>query len=193
MIDILIIITAYFLGAIPSAYIFTRLFAADDIRSIGTGNVGAGNTCKEIGWIPGSLTLFVDVAKSMLAVYIAMRYGNWFLLPYICAFLVIFGHMYNIFLGFKGGIGLACLAGALIILAPVSLLFLIAIMSIIKAIIKDINTSTALGLLTLPFIIFICEDSWVYFIVATGILLLILTKYIGDCLSFLANRKTSTE
>ena len=191
MIDLLLALSAYLIGTIPSAYIFTRLFSRDDIRLKGTGNVGAANTMKQIGWMPGILTLVVDSGKSMLIVYLAMRFGSWNYLPYVCVFLVILGHMYNIFLGFKGGKGLACLLGALIILAPATLLFLFAVIGIIKTLIKDTPTATALGLLPLPFFLVIYHNTWTYFIFGLAIYLLILTKYLGDCRSFFIGRGTT--
>ncbi len=66
------IVIAYLLGSIPSAYIAGRLFKGIDIRQVGGGNIGAVNTLREIGLVPGFLVLVADIAKGSLAVIIAL-------------------------------------------------------------------------------------------------------------------------
>ena len=189
MANLLLALLAYLLGSIPSAYIFGKLFKKTDIRQVGSGNVGAANTFTHIGRLPGALTLIIDLSKGVLSAYFATRYGTWHLLPLLSAFLVILGHNYNIFLGFKGGKGLACLVGSLLVIAPITILYIFGFIAILILIIKDKNTATGLGLLSLPVILGIYKADWIFSFFGLAIALLIITKYIDDFRAYRQKRR----
>ena len=99
---------AYLLGSIPFGYLIVRFAGGGDIRHRGSGNIGATNVAREAGAISGVLTLLLDAAKGWFAVRLAERVtdGNprWMILA---ALLAIIGHMFPIWLGFRGGKGVA--------------------------------------------------------------------------------------
>ncbi len=101
-------LSAYLLGSIPFGYLIVWLGAGGDIRRMGSGNIGATNGAREVGSLPGLLTLLLDAAKGYLAVWIAGRVtgGNvrWMMLA---AVLAIVGHLFPVWLGFHGGRGVA--------------------------------------------------------------------------------------
>ena len=101
-------LSAYLLGSIPFGYLIVWLGGRGDIRRLGSGNIGATNVAREVGSLPGLLTLLLDAAKGYLAVWIAARAtgGNirWMMLA---AVLAIAGHLFPLWLGFRGGRGVA--------------------------------------------------------------------------------------
>ncbi|MBU1061975.1 MAG: glycerol-3-phosphate 1-O-acyltransferase PlsY [Candidatus Omnitrophica bacterium] len=119
------VLVAYLIGSIPTAYIFGRLLKGIDIRQFGSGNVGATNTFRVIGKIPGLIVLLIDMLKGFIcATYIADVFL--FISPVIrpelyrviAGLAVIAGHNWPVFLKFKGGKGVATSAGVVIGLIP---------------------------------------------------------------------------
>ena len=110
--DLFIIITiSYILGSIPFGLILTKLFLKKDIRDIGSGNIGATNVMRSGNKLVGFLTLILDIFKAVLPViYIKFNYPD---LIYICSLSVFLGHVFPIWLKFKGGKGVATYVGIL--------------------------------------------------------------------------------
>jgi glycerol-3-phosphate acyltransferase PlsY len=111
----------YLLGSIPFAFIITKLFGLGDIRQVGSGNVGATNVLRTGNRYAAALTLLGDAGKGVVAVLIARRFGD---VPALVAALGAFaGHIFPVWLNFKGGKGLATYIGIVAALAwPVALL-----------------------------------------------------------------------
>lgn len=104
----LIPVVAYLLGSIPFGLLIVKAQGGPDIREIGSGNIGAANVTREAGRVAGILTLLLDAGKGCLAVWLAAHYtsGNirWMMVAAVSA---VVGHMFPIWLGFKGGKGVA--------------------------------------------------------------------------------------
>ncbi len=119
------IIFSYLLGAFPTAYLAGRLLKGEDIRKLGSGNVGATNALRVLGKGPGITVLLIDVLKGALAVTAAGDFiiGNYNQeLPAVlvragCGMAAVAGHNWPVFLGFKGGKGVATTLGVLVGLA----------------------------------------------------------------------------
>ena len=112
------IIFSYLLGSIPFGLILTKLFLKKDIRDIGSGNIGATNVLRSGNKLIGYLTLFFDILKALIpVVYIKLNYPD---LVYISSLSVFLGHVFPIWLKFKGGKGVATYLG---ILFGVNLIF----------------------------------------------------------------------
>ena len=109
--QILLIIAAYFIGSIPFAYIIVKLVKKIDIRTVGSGNAGATNAARVLGkW--GFISVFLlDALKGFLPVFISLHYYGQTMITLIVAAVVVLGHTYTVFLGFKGGKGVATGAG----------------------------------------------------------------------------------
>jgi acyl phosphate:glycerol-3-phosphate acyltransferase len=105
-------LTAYLLGSIPFGYLVVRLAGRGDIRARGSGNIGATNVAREAGAVSGLVTLLLDAGKGFLAVAIADRTSGgsirWMMLA---ALLAIVGHIYPVWLRFRGGRGVATAVG----------------------------------------------------------------------------------
>src|SRR5882757_1274455 len=111
-------VLSYLLGSVPFGLIFARLAGAGDIRKVGSGNIGATNVLRTGKRWAAAATLFCDIAKAYLAVsYAGEKLGIQFF-PALAALSVFIGHLYPLWLGFKGGKGVAVFIGILIALAP---------------------------------------------------------------------------
>lgn len=126
-------VAAYLLGSIPFGLLLAKLFGTADIRKAGSGNIGATNVARVAGPVAGILTLLLDAGKGALAVLLAVRLAEgsslWLMLAGICALL---GHCFPIWLGFRGGKGVATAAGVFLVLCPLAclgaaLLFLLVV------------------------------------------------------------------
>ena len=109
------IITAlisYLFGSIPFGYLFTKILLKKDIRNVGSGNIGATNVLRTGNKSLGYLTLILDIAKAVVPViYIKFNYPDFVYISALCAFL---GHLFPVWLKFKGGKGVATFVGILI-------------------------------------------------------------------------------
>jgi acyl phosphate:glycerol-3-phosphate acyltransferase len=105
---LLVPLVAYLLGAIPFGLLIVKALGGPDIREIGSGNIGAANVIRNAGTFAGILTLLLDAGKGYLAVWLAAHFTSanirWMMLAAVCA---VVGHMFPIWLGFKGGKGVA--------------------------------------------------------------------------------------
>ncbi|MHB8500238.1 MAG: glycerol-3-phosphate 1-O-acyltransferase PlsY [Candidatus Acidiferrales bacterium] len=114
---------AYLLGSIPFGLLLGKLFGAADVRNAGSGNIGATNVARVAGPLAGILTLLLDAAKGALAVFLAARLSNesatWMMVAGLC---VLVGHCFPIWLGFRGGKGVATAAGVFLVLCPLAFL-----------------------------------------------------------------------
>jgi glycerol-3-phosphate acyltransferase PlsY len=115
----LAILAAYLLGSVPFAMISSKLFGLADPRSYGSGNPGATNVLRSGNKKAALLTLIGDAMKGWAAVFIAQRMGLSDNVIGLVALTVFLGHLYPIFLKFKGGKGVATAAGVLLALDPV--------------------------------------------------------------------------
>jgi glycerol-3-phosphate acyltransferase PlsY len=109
---------AYVLGSIPTAYLLVRWLKGQDIRDVGSHNVGALNTYRQAGTWAGIVVLLVDLAKGVLAVMVPrlLGAGDWAL--FITTPLVVAGHNWPVFLNFKGGKGAAAIFGISLVIVP---------------------------------------------------------------------------
>jgi acyl phosphate:glycerol-3-phosphate acyltransferase len=123
----LIIISCYLLGSVPFGYIVGKLFKKVDIREYGSGNIGATNALRILGPPLASLVVIGDIGKGIFSIYLAQYFNiDSSLILTIAGLAVICGHNWSLFLGFKGGKGIATTFGVVFALNPtISILALI--------------------------------------------------------------------
>jgi glycerol-3-phosphate acyltransferase PlsY len=126
-------LTAYLIGSVPTGFLMTKIFAGADIRSAGSGNVGATNVYRVAGKVPGALTLIIDIAKGVFVVTLMADFFYRYLpdvdfifYKTLLGLIVILGHIYSVFLKFKGGKGVATTIGVMAAIAPLVLLVSLA-------------------------------------------------------------------
>ena len=141
---ILIIIIAYLLGNISTSYIIAKKMIGVDIRTQGSGNAGSTNVLRTLGKKAGAMTFIGDLLKGVVAVFIAQLIAKVSGLDiatagYFGVFGVVCGHNWPVFLGFRGGKGVATSLGAMIAMNPVLALSCFAIFLVIVAITKYVS------------------------------------------------------
>lgn len=118
MIDMLFVVAAYLIGSVPFALVSSRLFGLADPRSYGSGNPGATNVLRSGNKAAAAVTLLGDAGKGWLAVWLASRFGiamgvsPW--IPAACGAAAFLGHLFPVFIGFRGGKGVATALGVMI-------------------------------------------------------------------------------
>jgi glycerol-3-phosphate acyltransferase PlsY len=125
-----LIIFAYLLGSLPSGYVLGKL-AGIDVRGVGSGNIGATNVARALGKRQGVLTLLADAAKGYLPVMIGFALDFEPLGIAFVAASAFLGHLFPVFLNFKGGKGVATALGALLAIAPLATLVLVAVFAVV--------------------------------------------------------------
>ena len=142
-------VALYLVGSVPSAYILVRLVKGVDVREAGTKNVGALNTFHLIGAWAALLVLVADAAKGALAVGVPFCAGapDWAI--YITATLVVAGHNWPVFLGFRGGKGAAAILGMSLALVPWLTLIALLAAALVALLLRNVVLGAALGFVLL--------------------------------------------
>jgi glycerol-3-phosphate acyltransferase PlsY len=118
----LIIAVAYLIGSVPFALILARRWGSSDLRQMGSGNPGAANVLRTSGVAAGLLVAALDAAKGVASVWLAQRFsGGGAAAPAVAGLAAVIGHVYPIWLGFRGGKGVATACGAFAVLTPLAL------------------------------------------------------------------------
>lgn len=167
--QILLIIVAYFIGSIPFAYIIVKLVKKIDIRTVGSGNAGATNAARVLGkW--GFISVFLlDALKGFLPVFISLHYYGQTMITLIVAAVVVLGHTYTVFLGFKGGKGVATGAGVFLALAPAEIGIGLVVFVIVFLATKMVSAGSILASITL--LIAVClMSNWFALKVLTAVI-----------------------
>jgi len=116
------LLASYLLGAMPTSYLAARLFRGIDLREHGSGNLGATNLYRVLGWRYAIPVGVIDAAKGLVPVVLfAPRVSSSGLFALVCGLTAVLGHAFSVFVGFKGGKGVATAAGVMLGLAPVAL------------------------------------------------------------------------
>lgn len=145
---------AYLLGGLPFGYWFVRLTTGKDIRSLGSGNIGATNVHRTSGGKAGIIVLLLDILKGYLAVLIAgvVNGGDTNALA-LAVVAVVLGHCYPVFLRFKGGKAVACFVGAFLYLAPLALGFTTLTFFVVFALTRYVSLASIVGALVFPLVL----------------------------------------
>ena len=155
---LIIIVIAYLLGSIPFGLILVRIFLKEDIRTLGSGNIGATNVVRSGAKGLGAATFLLDALKGYVAVYIAgiQMHGSSHGVPALqnasalVALVVVLGHMFPVWLGFKGGKGVATALGIAIALSPLAALVALAVFIVVLAFSKYVSLASILAVSIYP-------------------------------------------
>jgi glycerol-3-phosphate acyltransferase PlsY len=142
-----VLLCSYGIGSIPFAVWLTRWKTGNDIRQTGSGHAGATNAMRAAGWTTGILVMALDLAKGFLVVRIAMAWTPEPALLAISAALLVIGHCWPVFSGFRGGMGMAPGGGALLAVWPLGFVLAIGLGALLQLAIKHsarANIATAI-------------------------------------------------
>lgn len=155
--SLLVVVVSYLLGSIPSGYLLMRVFRQQDIRTIGSGNIGATNVLRSGAKGLGAATFLLDMLKGCAAVWLGALLGsllepsapvrNFEALAALCAVL---GHMLPVWLGFRGGKGVATGFGVFLVAAPAAALAAITVFAIVLALSRYVSLASILGAASFP-------------------------------------------
>jgi len=160
MTQLLVLAIAYLLGAIPFGYLLVKWRTGADVRSQGSGNIGATNVMRTTGRAAGVLTLLLDIGKGYLAVWIAGRVTQGDpLVMSAAALTVMAGHAYPVFLRFQGGKAVASFVGAFLYLTPWALAAEVVVFVVVVARTRHISMGSIVGAATLPFAVWLIQKS----------------------------------
>jgi glycerol-3-phosphate acyltransferase PlsY len=144
-----VIAAAYLIGSIPFALILSRRWGAD-LRSVGSGNLGAANVMRASGVTAGVLVAALDMAKGAASVWIAARLTNSAELPAAAGFAAIVGHIYPVWLRFRGGKGVATACGVFSMLTPLAVPPALALFALAVWFTQYISLGSVLASMVLP-------------------------------------------
>jgi glycerol-3-phosphate acyltransferase PlsY len=152
-----IVVVSYLLGSIPFGYLLVRIFRREDVRTVGSGNIGATNVARTGSKWLAIATLLLDAGKG----YAAVKFAFWlaggqrfaparsgdtiFLLAALAAFVAILGHMFTVWLRFKGGKGVAAGAGAFVALAPRAMLVAIVLFAFVVVLTRYVSLGSIIA------------------------------------------------
>lgn len=159
MLVLLIVLMAYLLGSIPFSYIVTRLVSRGDIRRLGDGNVGARNTSISVGYWAGVSVALLDIGKGALAVLLAQQLSDSEVVSLLAGAAAVVGHDFPIYLRFKGGQGMAALAGTFLVFMPSLILISAVVFFATLAITRNWDVSCVVGFVLLVSLMFLTRQS----------------------------------
>lgn len=184
---ILTIVVAYLLGSIPTGFLVGRAKGID-IRTIGSGNIGATNVFRYFGKVAALLVLLADALKGFLAVLLAPRLAWFFFgtppdalnrewLEIVAGLAAVLGHNYTCWLRFKGGKGIATSAGVLVALVPYALLIILGVWILVLALTRFVSLASICASFTLPFATWITGGSVTMIAITSAMTVLAIYKH----------------
>ena len=154
---ILIAVAAYLLGSIPMGYLLVRIFRRQDVRTVGSGNIGATNVLRTEGKSLGLATFALDVVKGAAAVLLGAAVAGRVLptvpprdVEALAALFAVLGHMFPVWLKFRGGKGVATGFGVFVVAAPLAALGAIALFALVLALTRYVSLGSIIGAASFP-------------------------------------------
>ena len=171
------IVAAYLLGSVPFAMIAAKLFGLADPRTFGSGNPGATNVLRTGNKKAALFTLIGDALKGWVAVFVAQQAGFSPLAVGLVALAVFFGHLFPVFLGFKGGKGVATAAGVLLALDPLLGLAVLATWLLVAYVSRYSSLAALIAAVSAPLYMVLLHGADGHFAVIMAIALALIAKH----------------
>ncbi len=155
---LMFVLSAYLVGAIPFGLLFARVITGKDPRQHGSGNIGATNAMRTGGKLVGILTLLADIAKASIPVAFALYYANE-LTAALVGVAAFVGHVYPVYLGFRGGKGVATMFGALIPWQPWIALLAFAVWLLVLQLGRYVSVASIAAAVSMPLLAVVFDGS----------------------------------
>lgn len=172
-----LLLGAYLIGAIPTGIILTKLTGAEDIRKVGSGNIGATNVYRTAGRKLGIYTLLGDSLKGIVPMLIAMIFGFQGAELALVGMIAMFGHCFPVYLGFKGGKGVATALGVFLVISPASVLLVVSLFLFMLGKWRYISLASISCAAIIPYLILLFEKSMMVFLVTSCISILVIWRH----------------
>ncbi|MGA9510723.1 MAG: glycerol-3-phosphate 1-O-acyltransferase PlsY [Candidatus Sulfotelmatobacter sp.] len=196
---LLIAAVSYVLGSIPFGYLLVRTFCGEDVRRSGSGNIGATNVSRKSP-VLGVLTLLLDALKGTAAVLLAYLVVHRvpdlpraYLVMSLAAFFAVLGHIFPVWLKFRGGKGVATGLGSFVVIAPKSVLLAIGIFVAAVLIFRYVSLGSILAVALFPFLVYEMHaygNNPMALVLITFTSLLIIVKHHGNIRRLLAGTES---
>ena len=182
-----VLAVSYLLGSIPFGYLLVRIFRKEDIRTRGSGNIGATNVARSGAKGLGVLTLLLDLAKGLLAVLLARHVAPGSPahpsdLAVLAAVAAVLGHVFPVWLGFRGGKGVATALGVFLALSPRVVLAAMGVFAVVMLLTRIVSLASILAAATFPlFAVLLSSDRTpIYLGGVVFVALLVIVKHHGN-------------
>jgi glycerol-3-phosphate acyltransferase PlsY len=157
-ISVITTVLAYIIGGLPSGYLFVLLSSGKDLRTLGSGNIGATNVHRTVGVRAGLVVLLIDILKGLFAVWLAGLLSHRDPLAIaLAAVAVMLGHSYSVFLRFRGGKAVACFVGAFLLPAPVALAISLLIFIVVVTFTKYVSLGSIIAAALFPITVWLFD------------------------------------
>jgi glycerol-3-phosphate acyltransferase PlsY len=179
--SVLTLAAAYLLGSIPFSYLVARAFGVADVRNVGSGNVGATNVMRSAGRGPGIAALVLDALKGAAASVAALRLfpqSEW--LPPVAAVAAVVGHVFPVWLGFRGGKGVATGAGAFAPLAPAATAAAAVVFLLTALVTRFVSLGSVFSAAALAVVAFVSGSPRPVAVSAAAVAALVILKHRGN-------------
>jgi len=172
----LLVVFAYFLGSIPVGVMLGRLKGVDP-RKTGSGNIGATNVMRAAGKKLGVVTLILDAAKGFVPVALATLLGVPLCVVALVGLVAFLGHVFPVFLRFKGGKGVATALGVYLAISPVTILAAFVVFVIVAAIWRYVSLASMIGATVVPIGLYLIGAPWSFVVMAVLITLVVIVRH----------------
>jgi acyl phosphate:glycerol-3-phosphate acyltransferase len=174
---LLIAAASYLLGSIPFGYLLVRIFRGEDVRKSGSGNIGATNVSRKSPAL-GVVTLLLDALKGIAAVLIAYAIAPTYPLMSMAAWFAVLGHIFPVWLKFRGGKGVATGLGSFLVIAPKAVLVAAGIFVAVVALFRYVSLGSILAVAAFPLLVYAMNaygnaPTSLVFMAATSLLIIV--------------------
>jgi glycerol-3-phosphate acyltransferase PlsY len=173
------LLASYFLGAVPTSHLVSRTFARMDLREHGSGNLGATNLYRVLGWKYAIPVALFDIAKGVIPVLLfAPQVSDSKVFALACGVAAIVGHVFSVFVRFKGGKGVATAAGVMLALTPLALAVAATVWAVVVLLTGYVSLGSIAAAAVLPLAVYLLESPgrpellWIDTLVAAGVIVL---------------------
>lgn len=178
--NLLVVAVSYFLGSIPTAYLMGWLLRGIDIRTVGSGNVGATNVFRTIGKTAGISTLLIDMAKGLLAVELAFIYCGGDFWPLVAGVAAVAGHSWSVWVNFRGGKGVATSAGVFLALLPGPMGLALLVFAVAFGVSRRVSVGSIFAAGTLPLAAFFLGSPPARVVLAVVLSVVVIVRHIPN-------------
>jgi glycerol-3-phosphate acyltransferase PlsY len=189
-IELSLVALAYLLGSLPSAYIFVRAATGEDVRSKGTGNVGATNALRAAGWKVGLAVTLFDVGKGVLPVWVMKMYNPESVWLAVSMLAAVVGHCYPVWLRFRGGKGVATALGAFLVIAPTTAFAAVGVWFVVLVVWRWVSLASMVASASFPPLLKLIDSpDLVTLVVVSVVAVLIILRHGSNIRSLLAGEE----
>lgn len=174
---ICLVFVAYVAGGVPFAFLLARQLSGKDVRYAGSGNIGAANVLRTVGTLASIAVLVLDVGKGYFMVLLARVLGMDEASAAAVAGAVVVGHIFPVWLKFRGGKGVATAFGAFVLLAPVATLFAAVVLFLVAGFTRYVSLGSILAALLLPPLTYLTQESVSVVLSASVVALVVILRH----------------